>query len=473
MKGIAKKRTDSANVEVHNPVDFFLQMLQNKNGEGSVDPNTMLTGEQFGAFKEGFVGLLRGVCDAIEKNANNLKERAVTALKNVQTMRVTLGEEPVDRNHHNSKVTHRPVAEKTQQNQMPQKQKIVVKHGSKSATVVEFITKKGTATSEEIREWAFESSVINPGGDDKKVIAARISVMLAGLKNKKLIILNIDNSGRRFYSTTPISKTPNSFKNRKTENEKPEKNGRKNGKKQKTNSATASILKTIVSAGSEGINSPDLASANPLIKNATLRGALRALIISGLIRNLVGGRGNKGVYVATEKGERAVAKKSVSVTNNDCDDSGDDCGENLGCDHDSFFSRGCRMPKHISTIDDYEETRPPPRTIPRAPRILSQKEILLPERPTPRPKKPAKLKRPTTSEEWEDFIITLLEDWRWKITFEQVVEVVKDEAPYYGFDIATAPSAYVRLQLSHAVQRLNGAKKLVLSDDRNTLSPPA
>jgi hypothetical protein len=104
--------------------------------------------------------------------------------------------------------------------------------------------------------------------------------------------------------------------------------------------------------------------------------------------------------------------------------------------------------------------------------LAPRQKKLMPDRPTPLPPPMAITKELVSPDEWDIIVLCILEDWKWQLTFEQLVIVVKREGPSYGFSIDNWASNRVEIELQHSVMRLAANKELKIGKDRNTLLPP-
>ena len=104
--------------------------------------------------------------------------------------------------------------------------------------------------------------------------------------------------------------------------------------------------------------------------------------------------------------------------------------------------------------------------------LAPRQKKLLPDRPTPLPPPIAITKELVSPDEWDIIVLCILEDWKWLLTFEQLVIVARQEGPFYGFSIDSWASDRVEIELQHSVMRLKAANLLRIGKDKNTLLPP-
>ena len=105
-------------------------------------------------------------------------------------------------------------------------------------------------------------------------------------------------------------------------------------------------------------------------------------------------------------------------------------------------------------------------------KLSAPRQTELPPRPTPLPTKPTLIRDLVSPEEWDIFVLCILGDWNWQLTFAQLVVVAKREGPFYGFSTDSWATDRVEIELQHSVIRLKTAKELRIGRDNNTLLPP-
>jgi len=98
----------------------------------------------------------------------------------------------------------------------------------------------------------------------------------------------------------------------------------------------------------------------------------------------------------------------------------------------------------------------------------------LPARPVSLPKRPKKFVELAKPSDWDSLVLQVLTDWRWVLTFEQLVVAVSKEATYFGFSLGLSATATFRKKVTESVVCLK-AQGMLLVDSRNSnvLLPPA
>ncbi|MCX6723253.1 MAG: hypothetical protein NT094_04310 [Candidatus Staskawiczbacteria bacterium] len=237
-------------------------------------------------------------------------------------------------------------------------------------------------------------------------------------------------------------------------------------------------LKVVLLASKAGITTEEVASK--LGKRTRWKNVLCLLAQKGYIKNVAEkGIGKKARWVATKKAREEMLEPGQTIR-----------------------SLKLKKAKEIKREQPPREPRQPKQ--PRKPRLMDEpvststfesfakqtrkrqgmvadywighleRPERLPTRPVGLPKKPKKVVEPGNPSDWDELVLHLLVDWRWKITFEQLVYIAPIESPFYGYNLGNIRKNDVRKHLEGSVLRLQAEGKLMIggtNGDRNKLSP--
>jgi len=426
----------------------------------TIDPKTMLTPNQREGLRTRFVGEF---CDTVETNSRVMQEYMQRVQAATAVLRETIGGDGRKPIRQQVKKDNNPAAaQKPVQSYSARLAKMgLPREGTKERALLDFIRDEGKVPRLQMIEWACSSKKINPDGESQEVVMHRLGVMLPTLKAKGWITPIKGESGRPIYWQY-VGKTKTSPTNSEPQ-QKSAHVGHSHGPKPGTHKAT--VLDIIAAAGPEGTTAAEIRQRYPGLKN--LNSTIRGLKEGNHVRNTAtAGRGNKARYVATMVNAVNNIRQATARAIKDSKTARGETKPEKTADGED----GDRAAHSRLSIDDDDKPRdadPKPRWRPPPSR---DKEIL-PQRPTPLPKKALVTKNPRSAEDWDNLVLRLEEDWHWLLTFEWLVKVAKTEGPFYGFSIDTWGSSQIRNEMAKSVKRLEYRNKLRISEDGNTLLP--
>lgn len=171
-------------------------LASESDGNGGIDPHTMLSGEQAQAFRERAATLVIEYCDTVEANCKAVAGNLERACAATRMWREFVGGNGQDhKKPRRVRVAKDVPAETTRRKKRevapePSKEAetVSLRDGSKEKEIYLFIKKNRGSSSKNIKTWAHGNEIINPRNESQQVIGSRVSVMLPTMRKKKLII---------------------------------------------------------------------------------------------------------------------------------------------------------------------------------------------------------------------------------------------------------------------------------------------